>query len=289
MLKIDKNANIFVRYGVILLGSLIYAAAISLFLDPNHLAPGGVTGIAIIINHLSGIPTGILILCINVPLLIVGVYKFGFKFLLSTMFAILVSSAAVDLLSPLGPLTQDRLLASLSGGALMALGMGLIFRAGATTGGSDIIVRLIKLKYRHVKTGRLFLITDMVVVAASAIVFGDVDIGLYAALAVTVSSTVFDMVLYGADGAKLVYIITDNERPITERILKELEIGVTHLKGVGAYTEDEKRVIMCAMRKQLLPEVQEIATQEDPFAFLIVTSANEIFGEGFKDIKGERL
>jgi len=289
MRSIDKNTHIAVRGGVILLGTVLYAVAIGLFLDPNQLAPGGVTGIAIIVNRLLDLPTGVLILCMNIPLLILGAWKFGLRLLLSTIFAIGASSVMIDLLAPLGPLTDDRLLAAVAGGALLALGMGLVFKAGATTGGMDIAVRLIKLRLKHVKTGRLFLLTDSVVVLASAIVFGDIDLGLYAALAVIVSSTVFDMVLYGADGAKLVYIITEREDAITRRILEELEIGVTHLQGKGTYTDTDKRVILCAMRKQLLPQVQDIATAEDPLAFLIVTSATEIFGEGFKDIMGERL
>ena len=289
MRSIDKNTHIAVRGGVILLGTVLYAVAIGLFLDPNQLAPGGVTGIAIIVNRLLDLPTGVLILCMNIPLLILGAWKFGLRLLLSTIFAIGASSVMIDLLAPLGPLTDDRLLAAVAGGALLALGMGLVFKAGATTGGMDIAVRLIKLRLKHIKTGRLFLLTDSVVVLASAIVFGDIDLGLYAALAVIVSSTVFDMVLYGADGAKLVYIITEREDAITRRILEELEIGVTHLQGKGTYTDTDKRVILCAMRKQLLPQVQDIATAEDPLAFLIVTSATEIFGEGFKDIMGERL
>lgn len=289
MFRIDKRTNIVVRYLIILVGALLYAVAISLFLDPNRLAPGGVTGIAIIINFITSLPTGVLVLCINIPLMVIGIWKFGLKFFISTVFAIFVSSGAIDLLSRFGPVTQDKLLAAVAGGALLALGMGLIFKAGATTGGSDIIVRLIKLKYKHIKTGKLFLLTDSIVVIASAIVFRDIDLGLYAALAVFVCSTVFDIVLYGADGAKLVYIITDHEQSITNRILDELEIGVTHLQGSGAFTDKEKQVIMCAMHKQLLPQVQDIATQEDPFAFLIVTSASEIYGEGFKDIHGDRL
>ena len=288
-MKKDWRKNGFFRFGMVVLGSVVYAAAISLFLDPNQLAPGGVSGLAIIINRLTDLPTGVLMLCMNIPLLILGVWKLGFRFLLSTMAAIAISSWATDLLAPLGPLTRDPLLAAGAGGALLALGMGLLFKVGATSGGSDIVVRLIKLRYKYIKTGRLFLLTDACVVALSAVVFKNIDLGLYAAIAILVSSTVFDLVLYGTDEAKLVYIITDQEEAVTGRILSELEIGVTHLEGTGAYTDRPKQVIMCAMQKRLLPQVQEIATEEDPFAFLIVTSASEIFGEGFKDLRGERL
>ncbi len=278
-----------VKYPAILAGSLLYAAAIALFLDPNQLAPGGVSGIAIIVNRLTALPTGTLILLMNIPLLALGMWKLGWKFVLSTLVAVVASSVFTDVLAPYGPLTTDPLLAACAGGALLSLGMGILFKMGATSGGTDILIRVIKLKYKHLKTGSLFLATDCCVIAASAIVFGDIDLALYAAIATIVSSFCLDLVLYGRDEAKLVYLITNHEKSIADRLLQELEIGVTYLQGQGAYTRDDKKVILCAMQKRLLPKVQEIAMEEDPFAFLIVTSASEIFGEGFKDIAAPRL
>ncbi len=284
-----KHLNPILQYAGILAASALYAAAIALFLDPNHLAPGGVSGIAIIINQLTQIPTGTLILIMNVPLMALGMWKLGFKFLLSTLVAVISSSIFTNLLAPYGPLTTDPLLAACAGGALLAVGMGLLFKLGATSGGTDILIRVIKLKYKHLKTGSLFLITDCCVIAASALVFRNVDLALYAAIATILSSFCLDLVLYGRDEAKLVYLITDHEKAIANRLLEELEIGVTYLQGQGAYTRDNKKVILCAMQKRLLPRVQEIAMEEDPCAFLIVTSASEIFGEGFKDISAPRL
>ena len=284
-----KHLNPILQYAGILAASALYAAAIALFLDPNHLAPGGVSGIAIIINQLTQIPTGTLILIMNVPLMALGMWKLGFKFLLSTLVAVISSSIFTNLLAPYGPLTTDPLLAACAGGALLAVGMGLLFKLGATSGGTDILIRVIKLKYKHLKTGSLFLITDCCVIAASALVFRNVDLALYAAIATILSSFCLDLVLYGRDEAKLVYLITDHEKVIANRLLEELEIGVTYLQGQGAYTRDNKKVILCAMQKRLLPRVQEIAMEEDPCAFLIVTSASEIFGEGFKDISAPRL
>ena len=284
-----KHLNPVLQYAGILAASALYAAAIALFLDPNHLAPGGVSGIAIIINQLTQIPTGTLILIMNVPLMVLGMWKLGFKFLLSTLVAVISSSIFTNLLAPYGPLTTDPLLAACAGGALLAVGMGLLFKLGATSGGTDILIRVIKLKNKHLKTGSLFLITDCCVIAASALVFRNVDLALYAAIATILSSFCLDLVLYGRDEAKLVYLITDHEKAIANRLLEELEIGVTYLQGQGAYTRDNKKVILCAMQKRLLPRVQEIAMEEDPCAFLIVTSASEIFGEGFKDISAPRL
>ena len=284
-----KRLHPVLQYVGIILASLLYAAAIALFLDPNQLAPGGVSGIAIIVNHLLPIPTGTLILMMNVPLLLLGMRKLGFQFVLSTLVAVISSSIFTNLLAPYGPLTTDPLLAACAGGGLLAVGMGLLFKLGATSGGTDILIRVIKLKYKHLKTGSLFLITDCCVIAASALVFRNVDLALYAAIATILSSFCLDLVLYGRDEAKLVYLITDHEQAIAHRLLQELEIGVTYLQGQGAYTRDNKKVILCAMQKRLLPKVQEIAMEEDPFVFLIVTSASEIFGEGFKEISAPRL
>ena len=284
-----KHLHPALKYLGIVGASLLYAAAIALFLDPNQLAPGGVSGIAIILNRLTNLPTGTLILLMNIPLLALGMWKLGWKFVLSTVVAVAASSVFTDLLAPYGPLTTDPLLAACAGGGLLAVGMGILFKLGATSGGTDILIRVIKLKYKHLKTGSLFLATDCCVIAASALVFGDIDLALYAAIATIVSSFCLDLVLYGRDEAKLVYLITDHEKAIADRLMEELEIGVTYLHGQGAYTRDNKKVILCAMQKRLLPKVQEIAMEEDPCAFLIVTSASEIFGEGFKDISAPRL
>ena len=284
-----KPWNPVLKYGGILLGSLLYAAAIALFLDPNQLAPGGVSGIAIIVNHITSLPTGTLILMMNIPLLALGMWKLGWRFVLETLIAVVASSIFTDLLAPFGPLTRDPLLAACAGGGLLAVGMGILFKLGATSGGTDILIRVIKLKHKHLKTGSLFLATDCCVITASALVFRNVDLALYAAIATMVSSFCLDLVLYGRDEAKLVYLITNHEQAIAQRLLEELEIGVTYLQGQGAYTRDNKKVILCAMQKRLLPRVQEIAMEDDPCVFLIVTSASEIFGEGFKDIAAPRL
>lgn len=276
-------------YLMITIASFIYAVSVSMFLDPNSLAPGGVTGIAIILNRLVRIETGTLILLINVPILVLGMWKFGIHFIVSTLYCTAVTSAATNLLAPIGAATTDPFLASLCGSVLMAIGIGLVFKAGATTGGTDIIIKLMRIKAPHLKTGALFMITDAVIVAASAVVFQDVNKALYAGVVVVVTSLVLDVVLYGRDGAKLLYIISDESEPITKRLLDELDIGVTHVQGYGAYSGREKNVIMCAIKKQMAPKAENIVREEDPLAFMIVTSATEIYGEGYKSYFGEKL
>ena len=273
-------------YMTITLAALIQGAAISLFLDPNQLAPGGVTGIAVILSRLTGLGTGTWILLLNIPILAIGLWKFGFRFLLSTLYCTTLVSATTTLLSPFGPVTDDKLLAALAGSILMALGIGWVFRAGATTGGTDIVIKLLKLKLPHLRTGALFLITDACIVTSSAFVFGDINLALYAGIAVAVTSFGLDRVLYGA---KLIYIISDSYESITRRLLQDMDIGVTHIRGFGAYSGKEKSVIMCVVKVQMSPRVEEIVKQEDAEAFMIVTSATEIYGEGYKSYFSEKL
>lgn len=276
-------------YVMITVASFVYAVSVSLFLDPNSLAPGGITGIAIILNRLFGIETGTWMLLINIPILLIGIWKFGLRFILSTIYCTAMTSLFTNLLTPVGAVTTDPLLASLTGSALMAVSMGWVFKAGSTTGGTDIIIKLLRLKFPYLKTGALFFLTDVVIVIASAFVFRNIDKALYAGIVVIITSVVLDVVLYGRDEAKLIYIISDHAEKIAGRLLEELDIGVTYVQGSGAYSGKEKSVIMCAMKKNISPKAEEIVKEEDPLAFMIVTSATEIFGEGYKSYFSEKL
>lgn len=277
-------------YALMTLACFCYAVGISLFVEPNNIASGGVTGIAIILNKAIGGSTGIWFFVINIPILLIGMWKFGFKFLMSTVYCTTIISVFTDLLSRYGsPLTSDVLVATIAGGMLMAIGMGGVFKAGATTGGMDIVVKLCKLKFPYMKTGSLFLIMDFLVVLASAFVFQDIDRAFYSAMEVFVTSTLLDLVLYGKDGAKLIYIISDKSEKIAARLLDELNIGVTYMEGQGAYSGREKKVIMCVTKKQIAPRAEEIVKEEDPNTFMIVSSASEIYGEGYKSYFSEKL
>ncbi|HBA47156.1 MAG TPA: YitT family protein, partial [Lachnospiraceae bacterium] len=268
---------------------------VSLFLDPNSLAPGGVTGIAIILNRITGLETGTWMFAVNIPILIMGMWKFGWRFILSTLYCTLLMSGFTNFLAsnrfftPVGALTSDPLLAALAGGSLMAVSLGMVFRAGATSGGTDIIIKLLRLRLPHLKTGLLFLLTDAVIVTASAFVFKDIDTALYAGLVVIINSVLLDVVLYGRDGAKMFFIISDRHREIGKRLLEELDISATYISGQGAYSGMEKDVILCVVKKHLSPKLEEIVRQEDPKAFTIITSATEIYGEGYKSIFSQKL
>lgn len=276
-------------YTIITIACFFYGVAISQFLDPNDIAPGGVSGLAMIINRLIDIEVGTLILMINIPILLLGLYKFGIRFLISTIYATFMCSVFTNLLADYPAITRDPLLATICGCALASVAIGNIFKCGATTGGTDIIVKVLRLKFPHLKTGRLFLMCDLFVVLLSSFVFEEGDSALYAAIGVFLMSVVFDLVLYGADGAKLIYIISDKWQEITERLLQELDVGVTYLEGEGAYSNEKKRVIMCVVRKQISPQVEEVVKEEDANAFMIVSSAAEIYGEGYKNIFSEKV
>lgn len=276
-------------YFTITAASAIYAVAVSFFLDPNSMAPGGITGIAIILNRLTKLETGSWMFAINIPILVIGMWKFGWKFILSTLYCTWLTSTFTNLFAPFGAVTRDPLLAAIAGGSLMAVSMGLIFKSGATSGGTDIIIKLLRLKYPHLKTGFLFLMTDAVIVTASAFVFKNIDTALYAGLVVFINSVLLDLVLYGRDGAKMFFIISDKPEAIAKRILGDLDSSATYISGSGAYSGRQKDVLLCVVKKHLSPKLEEIVRQEDPGAFTIITSASEIYGEGYKSIFSQKL
>ena len=274
---------------VIAVGSLIYAAAISNFLDPNQLAPGGISGISVILNHLTSIETGTLYLLFNIPIIALGIWKFGPRFMMKTAYAIVLVSVFTNLLAPFGALTDDHLIAAIAGGILIAVGIGTIFKAGATTGGMDIIVKLLRGKFPYLKTGFLFLCVDVIVVSISGLVFRDLNLVFYALMTVIISGKALDYVLYGGDEAKMIFIMSDRSHAIGGRMMRELGVGVTYLSGKGGWKETEKQVLLTVVPKRLGPQVGEIVKAEDPAAFTIITSASEIYGEGYKDLFAEAL
>ncbi len=270
------------KYLNITFGSIIYAAAVSFFLDPNGIVPGGFTGIAMIIGHFLPIKTGTMTFLLNLPVIALGIWKFGLKFLASTVYSVALSSVMIDLFSLIGPLTTDPLLSALAGGFLMAIGLELVLREGATTGGTDIIVKLLRTKIKHLSAGSLFTVTDGLVVLISAIVFRNIEVALYAVICIVLYSKIIDLILYGRDEAKMLLIVSDKFEIITNRLLTELDAGATLLDGVGAYSGEDKRIVLCVIRKHLAPKALKIVKAEDDQAFTIITTANEVFGEGYK-------
>ena len=275
-------------------GAVIYSASIALFIDELNLAPGGVGGISVMLNYvIPKIETGQWILMINIPLLVVGLIAFGKRFLLSTVYTTVLSSVMVDIIAkyakPYLPLTDDIILGSMAGGALLALGLGIVFRCGGTTGGVDIVVKLLRRRFRHMKTAAIFMIMDVSVVLLTIPIMKNIEAALYSAVSLVVTNILLDKVLFSGEGGTMFYIVTDHHEAIANRILDELEIGVTYLQGEGAYTGTPKMVLMCVAHKEIAHKIRDIVKHEDPAAFLIISPATEVLGEGFKSHTAEEI
>ena len=271
-------------YFWITVGSILYGFAFDWFYTPNLIGYGGITGVGQVVNaFVPAIPIGMFVLVINIPLFILGWKLIGGHLLITSLYSMALSSVAVDffpLLIDVQPM--DQMLASVCGGALIGLSLGIIFAKGATTGGTDLIARLVKLKLPWAPMGKLLLVIDMAVVVLVALAFGNLTTALYGFIAQVACAYVTDMVLYGLDTAKVAYIISDKDREISDSIVKSMDRGVTILQGEGAYSGEEKRVLMCAFKQKEIVDLKERIFELDPKAFIIVCDAHEVTGNGFK-------
>ena len=276
--------------GIITLGAVIYALAFDWFVAPNQIAMGGVTGLAQIVNALVPVlPVGVLSILVNVPLFLAGWRLLGGRLLVSSLYAMAVSSLAIDVIAWMHTFPpMDPILATLYGGAGMGVGLGLVFSQGATTGGTDIIGKLLKLKFPWLPIGKLVMIPDMVVVILAAVVFGTVNAALYGLIQMYLLSKVMDMILYGWDTSRVAYIITDRWEETVQGLL-DMNRGVTLLQGKGAYTGAEKQVLLVAFRQREIMPIKRMLREIDPKAFFIVCDAHEILGEGFGDYQKEEI
>ena len=276
--------------GIITLGAVIYALAFDWFVAPNQIAMGGVTGLAQIVNALVPVlPVGVLSILVNVPLFLAGWRLLGGRLLVSSLYAMAVSSLAIDVIAWMHTFPpMDPILATLYGGAGMGVGLGLVFSQGATTGGTDIIGKLLKLKFPWLPIGKLVMIPDMVVVILAAVVFGTVNAALYGLIQMYLLSKVMDMILYGWDTSRMAYIITDRWEETVQGLL-DMNRGVTLLQGKGAYTGAEKQVLLVAFRQREIVPIKRMLREIDPKAFFIVCDAHEILGEGFGDYQKEEI
>lgn len=285
-MKSNPKAKQIFEWVTIAVACIVYSLGISLFLSPNALAPGGVSGIAIIIDRLTGAPTGLMIVLINLPLLLAGCFTIGRWFLIKTIYAIAVSSVFIDLwpefIPKYVPVTEDKFLAAVAGAVLCAIGMGVIFRCGGSTGGTDIVAKLLRRRFRSIKTGRIFLIIDSTIVVCSVFATGMLEDALYAGIALFITSYLLDKILYGTDEAKLLIVISSKPEQIASLLMQEIDVGVTFAEGAGAYTGHEKRIIICAVKKQSFHRAKDLICREDPSSFIIVSNATEVFGEGYK-------
>ena len=284
ILKYSRIYNILIDTVVIITGCALYAFGFSAFIEPNPIAPGGATGAATIIHSfLDSIPVGTLIIIINLPLFVIGFKKFHFGFVLKTALATFLTSALIDIFDLVIPkYNNDIILASLAGGVLTGAGLAFIMLRGATTGGTEIVAKLLNLKYRFLSMGRLILIVDTVVVVVAALVDRSFETVLYSALYLFTMSVIMDKLLYGADHGKLLFIITANPVAMLSDIIHVAGRGVTQVKVLGGYTQTERTMLLCVARSPEVTKVMQVIKENDRNSFVIVTDAGEILGEGFR-------
>ena len=266
-------------YLQILLGSLIAAAAYPSFLVPNNIAPGGLTGVATILNFLFRWPVGTVSLLLNIPLFIIGYRAMGRVFAFRSMIATILFSLLIDIL-PIRPVSTDPLLGTLFGGVILGAGLGLILRGGATTGGSDMVARMVHRKLPFISVGMFLFAVDCLVVLGAAVAIGT-EQALYAFINIYVCSKVIDTVMMGFSGNKACFIMTSRWEQITRRLMDEVGRGVTHLEARGAYTGRQQPVVLCVAARQEIMSVKRIVQEEDEKAFMFITEAHEALGEGF--------
>lgn len=284
-----KASEYILKYGLIVIGSALYAVGFQFFLYPNSIIVGGVSGIAMIINLLSGLPVGVMTIVLNIPLFIIAWKHFGLNFIVSSAVGMLLSSVFVDILALVQFMpTSDMLLACLIGGAVKGVGLGMVYYAGATTGGTDIIAKFLRLRFPYINFGTIVLVTDFIIVLAFAAIFNKLEAAMYAVIAMFVVSKAVDLVLYGIDNSNVCYIISEKSEQLIEGITDKLHRGVTILDGQGAYSHESKQVLLCVVKRTQISEIRKMIRNIDEKAFFIVTDAKNVFGKGFGDIDDYR-
>lgn len=275
-------------YFKIVLGSALYAFGFQYFLFPNNVVSSGVVGISTIINYVTGFPIGIMTIIINIPLFVISWRQFGLKFLVSSAVAMLLNSLLMDAFAAMNfAATHDPLLAAVYGGVIRGFGLGLIYSTTATAGGTDIIAKLLRRKYQYINFSTFLLSMDVVIFLIFALLFGKLDSAMYSAICMFISSQVIDIVLYGAVNSKVCYIITDKSEAIKDGIVNRLHRGVTYLHGVGAWSGQEKNIILCVIKRSQIVELKKLIREIDESSFMIVSDSREVFGKGFTYIGDE--
>ncbi len=277
-----KLKELIFDYIIIAVGTGIYSAAVAFLLEPSHITPGGLTGIAVIFHDAFKIPTGLSILVLNIPLIFAGLKVFGGEFIIKTAVSVMLTSFYIEIFESFSAdFSFDIILSSVFGGATLGLGLGLVMSRGSTTGGIDIAVKLINRKFKALAIGRLFLIIDSFVILLAAIVYSNIETALYSIIAIFLSTQVIDMLLNERNFGRIFFIITEKGEEIKNEIISSAKRGVTLMRAEGGYTGGEKTVIICAASIGDVKRIRRIIFQKDKKAFFFVANVNDINGEGF--------
>lgn len=277
--KRPAAAERFFSYAQIILGALIGGAAYPLFMTPNKIAPGGITGIATILNHLFQWPVGTVTLILNVPLFLISYRAMGRIFAFRSLVATLFFTLFIDVL-PLQPMTTDPLLGALYGGVMLGAGLGLIMRGGATTGGSDMVARMVNKRFQFISTGSFLFAIDFAVVVSAGFLIGATE-ALYSLICIFLSARIMDTIIIGFSSNKACFIISSRWQEISDRIMRDMDRGVTQLTARGAYTGAERPTLLCVIGRSEIMALKRILREEDEKAFVIIVEAHEAIGDGF--------
>ena len=271
-------------------GSAVFAFGFAVFLMPNDMNAGGISGLAQVVVEVTGIGSvGTLSILINLPLFILGGVKIGKRFFVGSLLGMTLSSLLIDMFALAGTIQTEPLVAVLYGGVLCGLGLGIVFISGTSTGGSDILVRLLKLRYRNVPIGQISMYFDALVVVLTGMVFHDVTKALYTGITVFLCGQVIDAVVYRFDYSKVALIISSEYEAIAREIGLKLDRGATFLHGEGTFSHQQTKVVLTAVKKQQIAELKELVTQLDPKAFIIVQEAHQVLGDGFSRYSKDSL
>ena len=281
--KIIKARRIAFDIIKIIIGTIIMAVGINLFLVPNQLSSGGFSGIGTIIYYIFEIPVGTTILILNVPLFLIAYFKIGRKFFIRAIIGTLLLSYFLNLLQGIKPLTNDRFLAFLYGSVVVGIGTAIVLKASGSTGGTELLANIIKAYRPITKTGTLIVIFDTIIVLTNTIFFKDIEVGLYSALVIYIMGKILDIFFEGIDFAKMLIVISPKWEEISKKINKELRRGTTALYGKGMYRKEEKNILLCIMSRAEAREARMLIEKIDPSAFIIISNAREVYGEGFKN------
>ena len=279
-LKISKEELL--NYALIVLGSLVYALGQLYFIKPLHIPMGGVSGLALVANYLWSMPIGVVTIVLNIPLFFLGWRTMGRDFFIKTVCGTVVSSVFVDALANVIPAFEgDMFIAALYGGIVMGAGYGLIFRAGGTSGGVDIIAKWIN-RQKDIPIGTTNLIANAVVIVGSALIYGNLDSALYAMITSYLTSMVIDKMVYGMDAQKSAMIITSKPKEVAGAVMEELHRGCTGMNATGMYTGDQRTVLICAVRRHETGTLKKLLLEKDANAFMMISNISEVFGHNFK-------
>ncbi len=286
--KENKWKTLAIDMLVDLIAGTAFGISVNVFTAPNHIAPGGVTGFATLINYIFGIPIGLMSFLINVPLLLIGVKVLGKDFFFRTFKSVVIINFAVDVIAPALTrgyvYTGEKIMAGLMGGVLMGACIGMVLQRGSTTGGLDVVSRVVKKKMPQFSIGKIMFAGDFTILAVSMLVYKNIESGLNGLICIFVSSKVLDYLMYGMEKGMMLYIVSDKVDELTEAIMSNIVRGATLLKAEGAYSHAPKKVILCAVKDHQYPGVKRLVRQIDSKAFMMVSDTHDILGVGFNDM-----